>query len=131
MKMGRPLKFKSAAEISRMAEEYFTVQRLYDKPITVTGLCIALGTVRHVLDDYQAGKHDDVDPEFSMAVKKAKLVCENYAETMLFGKNPVGAIFALKNFGWTDRVQNEFSGSISLSLADSIAEARKRANGGR
>jgi|SRR6185312_1571528 len=108
---GRPLKFKSAAEITERADRYFAEQRENEEPITVTGLCIALGTVRHVLDDYQSGKHDNVDPDFSMAIKKAKLVCENYAETMLYGKTPVGAIFALKNFGWTDKIQNEHSGA--------------------
>src|SRR6185437_86813 len=92
------------------AERYFAEQREAEKPITVTGLCMALGTIRHTLDDYQSGKYDDKDPDFSMVIKKAKLVCENYAETMLYSKSPVGAIFALKNFGWTDKVQNEHTG---------------------
>jgi myosin-crossreactive antigen len=36
-------------------------------------------------------------------IKTAKMRVEHYAERMLhMGKNQTGAIFALKNFGWTD-----------------------------
>ena len=122
---GRPLKFKSAAEITEKAERYFDEQRKNKEPITVTGLCIALRTIRHTLDDYQSGKYDDKDPDFSMAVKKAKLVCENYAESRLYGNNPTGAIFALKNFGWKDKFETEHSGSIDI--ASLLDVARKRA----
>jgi len=123
---GRPLKFKSAAEITEKADKYFAAQREAEQPITVTGLCMALGVVRHTLDDYQADKYKAVDPEFSMAVKKAKLICENYAETRLYGNNPTGAIFALKNFGWKDKFETEHSGS--LDIASVLDAARKRAS---
>lgn len=127
---GRPLKFKSAAEITEKAERYFAEQRENDKPITVTGLCIALGTIRHTLDDYQSGKYDDKDPDFSTAIKKAKLICENYAEMRLYGNNPTGAIFALKNFGWTDKVQNEVMGKDGGPIQAAITvEFVKPANG--
>src|SRR5690348_2640756 len=123
---GRPLKFKSAAEITFRAEEYFAAQRDAEKPITVTGLCLALGTIRHTLDDYQSGKYDDKDPDFSEAVKKAKLVCENYAESRLYGNNPTGAIFALKNFGWTDKIQQEHSGPDGGAIQFTVTRAGQR-----
>jgi len=35
---------------------------------------------------------------------------ENYAENRLFGNNPTGAIFALKNYGWKDKREVEQTG---------------------
>ena len=123
---GRPLKFNSAFEIESIAEDYFQRQMSEDKPITITGLCIALGTFRDVLMDYQSGKYDGTDEEFSNAIKRAKLRCEEYAENQLFtGKNPASAIFALKNYGWKDRQELEHSGSVDI--AGALDAARKRA----
>lgn len=110
-KVGRPLKFSTAQEIEEQAESYFAECTAKEQPITITGLCLALGTFRDVLIDYESGKYDEQDPGFSNAIKRAKLRCENYAEKQVFtGKNPAGAIFALKNYGWSDKIQQELSG---------------------
>jgi hypothetical protein len=100
MPAGRPLKFNSAGEILKQGMEFFEKCRQQNRPITITGLCIALGTYRDVLMDYQ----DERGEEFSNAVKTLKIFCENYAEEQVFvGKNCAGAIFALKNYGWKDK----------------------------
>lgn len=106
---GRPLKFKSSADLLKKANAYFIkCLRKKNEPITITGLCMELGTFRDVLMDYQNGLYDKKDPEFSATVKSIKQVCENYAERMLFIKgNPAGPIFALKNYRWTDTQQVE------------------------
>ncbi len=97
---GRPLKFGSPQEIIDKGIAYIQSQHDQKLPVTITGLCIALGTFRDVLMDYQ----DERGEEFSNAVKALKLYCENYAEEQIFiGKNPAGAIFALKNYGWKDK----------------------------
>ena len=72
---------------------------IQSKPYTVTGLAVALDTTRDTLIDYQ--KKD----EFSDTIKRAKEMCHQYAEDSLFiGKNPIGAIFNLKNnYGWQDK----------------------------
>jgi hypothetical protein len=98
---GRPLKFKSPEEILKKAEQYFRECRKQKRPITITGLALALDTSRETLMKYEGR------PEFADAVKKVKLVCENYAETQLYGRNPTGAIFALKNYGWIDKKEIE------------------------
>ena len=49
-------------------------------------------------------------PEFVDAVKELKTHCENYAESKIYGNNPAGAIFALKNYGWTDKQTQEHTG---------------------
>ena len=64
---------------------------------------MALDTTRETLMDYE----DDRGQEFTDAVKRVKLVCENYAEMKLYGNNATGPIFALKNFGWKDKQEIE------------------------
>lgn len=63
------------------------------KPLTVTGLALALGfTSRQALLDYQGRK------DFKAIVEKAKLRIENYAEMRLYDKDGMnGARFNLQN----------------------------------
>lgn len=131
---GRPAKFKSVADLERQIERYFfscwtqkldrygtpifvkdrngkkttTPVMIQNKPYTITGLAVFLGTTRDVLIDYEAKK------DFSYTIKRAKQCCEAYAEEQLFiGRNPTGAIFNLKNnYGWNDKTQTEHSGNL-------------------
>jgi len=117
-KVGRPLKFKKPEEILNVAAKYFEEMIAKNQPITVTGLCMALDTTRDVLMDYQ----DERGEEFSNAVKKCKLVCENFAENQLYKGNPTGPIFALKNFGWKDKQE------IDLGDSEKLDEVRNKLN---
>ena len=48
-KGGRPLKFKSAAELGEKIEQYFSECEKTGEPLTVTGLALALDTTsRHL-----------------------------------------------------------------------------------
>ena len=97
-KVGRPLKFKSPTDMQKTIDEYFANCIANELPQTVSGLCLALGTYRETLLNYE---HKD---DFMDTIKTAKLRCMNYAETQMYsGKNPAGPIFALKNFGWSDK----------------------------
>ena len=73
---------------------------------------MALGTGRNVLIDYENRE------EFSNTIKRAKLLCENYAEESLFlGKNVAGAIFNLKNnYGWKEKQEIEHKGGVIINL---------------
>jgi hypothetical protein len=85
-------------------EAYFEECRESESPILITGLALALGlSGREALGEY--GRLE----EYSYTVKALKSVCENFAEARIYGNNPAGAIFALKNYGWTDRTQQEIS----------------------
>ena len=45
-------------------------------------------------------------------------------EKALHGRSPTGAIFALKNFGWTDKQDVDLSGGVKVkTLADLMIEA--------
>jgi len=99
MPAGRPRLINSPEEMLNTGYAYFNECKLNEQPILVTGLVLALGlSSRESLVEY--GKR----PEYSDAVKELKSVCENYAENRLFSNNPTGAIFALKNYGWTDKL---------------------------
>jgi hypothetical protein len=67
------------------------------RPITLSGIMLACGIyTRNTFDEY--GKKDG----FSPLVKRAKaLVAHAYEEKLSYEK-PTGAIFALKNMGWSD-----------------------------
>lgn len=117
---GRPRKYKSAAAMQKIIDEYFEGCKgepmrdadgnlIFDKygklvvinahPPTVTGLALALGfTGRQALIDYQGR------PEFADAITRAKARCEEYAEARLYDKDGAGgAKFSLScNFGWRD-----------------------------
>lgn len=80
---------------------------------TITGLCLYLGfESRQSFYDYEKRE------TFSYTIKKARLLIETEYEEMLQAGNTAGAIFALKNFGWTDRQEidqkTEISGSLSF-----------------
>jgi hypothetical protein len=82
---------------------------------TITGLCYFLGfESRQSFYDYEQKKG------FSYTIKKARLFMEQQYEEQLTAGNTIGAIFALKNFGWTDeQVQKH---DVSDGLASLMRE---------
>lgn len=121
-KIGRPRIIQSPDEMIAMAEAYFAQCQMSEQPITLAGMCYALGlTSRKSLDEY--AKRD----EFTGSVNRLKLRIEAEYESRLHASgNASGAIFALKNFGWRDKVEVEHDGNINLSLAQSIEAGRQR-----
>ena len=109
---GRPLKFKNEKELQRKIDAWLKSCKKEKRPLTITGLALALGTGRNVLIDYENRE------EFSNTIKRAKLLCENYAEESLFlGKNVAGAIFNLKNnYGWKEKQEIEHNGGVFVNL---------------
>lgn len=87
-----------------MMDKYFDECVKTEQPFTITGLALALDTTRETLLDYQK------KPEFSDTIKRGKTRVENYAEQRLYAGSPTGAIFALKNFGWSDKQEHELFG---------------------
>lgn len=80
---------------------------------TITGLALFLGfTSRQAIMNYEE------KPEFVDAIKTAKLRIEAAYEQAIFNGNAAGPIFALKNFGWTDKQEidqnSKHSGEISI-----------------
>jgi len=111
--IGRPPKFKTALDIQIEIDEYFSQTLADEMPFTITGLAYHLGfESRQSIYDYE--KHG----EFSYAIKRARLQVEKYAEDKLFSTTPTGAIFALKNHGWSDKQEIEHSGEMNINIGE-------------
>jgi hypothetical protein len=93
---GRPRKFKNARQLQSAIDAYFASNP--DHP-TMTGLALSLGFCdRQSFHDYE--KH----AKYSFTIKRARAEVEKFYEQKLIElKNPGGAIFALKNFNWSDK----------------------------
>lgn len=103
---------KGEYEESTEVDESGIKKKIYSResePHTVTGLCLYLGfSNRGSLDDYEKL------PEFSHIIKYARMRVERAYESRLHAQAPTGAIFALKNMGWTDKHEVENSGNLGL-----------------
>lgn len=116
MPAGRPRLIASPEEMLERGYAYFDECRESESPILITGLALALGICsRETLIQY--GNRS----EFTDTVKELKMVCENFAESRIYANNPTGAIFALKNYGWTDKTQQELSGPDGGPIQTSIS----------
>ena len=94
---GRPPKFETPEQLEQACGEYIEANGLN---LTITGLAMYLGfDSRQSLYDYEKR------PEFSYIIKAARLAVENSYEKSLRSVSVTGAIFALKNMGWRDKVE--------------------------
>lgn len=140
-KGGKPRMYKSVEEIQEKIDAYFEECKgtpLYDaegnpmidkfgnpimygvRPLTVTGLALALGfTSRQALLNYQ-GRAEFVD-----TITRAKAKVEQYAEERLFDKDGAnGAKFSLANNfeGWKEKQQIEADVNSDLSINITLEE---------
>lgn len=97
--------------------EYVTTEKglvlLKNNKPTVTGLAMFLGFAdRQSLYDYEKKQ------EYSCIIKKARLFVENsYEEDLRNSSLPAtGSIFALKNMGWSDKMDINHSGEIDSTV---------------
>lgn len=108
-KIGRPRIIDSPEEMRRRTDAYEQWCEDNSEPITITGLCRFMGfSSRDALGEYEkrgAG--------FADAVKRARLMVEHSYERRLDRDRPTGAIFGLKNFGWSDRMDVNFRGILA------------------
>lgn len=105
--MGRPRIWDDPELLEKEVENYFQTEV---QP-TWTGLALHLGfESRQSLNNYMD------KPEFFYPIKKALTRIENQYEKGLYGRNPAGAIFALKNFNWKDKQEVEQSGGTSITV---------------
>lgn len=84
--------------------------RVEEIPVpTITGLCYHIG-----FESRQSFYAYEQKPEFSYTVKRARLFIEQEYEEQLQVGNTVGAIFALKNFGWIDKSEQVIHGAMPV-----------------
>ena len=143
---GRPPLFESAKALQDKIDEYFkegvktkTVilgppngrDEIQVEVPTITGLCYFLGfESRQSFYDYERKEG------FSYTVKRSRLFIEQHYEELLQAGNTAGAIFALKNFDWSDKqeivqrstIQDERIDESKLSTDDlrTLAEIQRK-----
>lgn len=112
-KTGRPAKYTNPDDMTVKIEGYFDncpdTRSIYFEGqehkvpcLTITGLALHLGFCdKRSMYDYA------VKQEFSHPIKSAISRIERMYESMLHGTSPTGAIFALKNFGWRDKHEED------------------------
>lgn len=93
-----------------------------DEPLTITGLALYCGFhSREELNNLGARR-----PEFALPVKRARTVIEHQYElrvaTVESGGGVAGAIFALKNMGWTDKTEVEVRAAVLLRNVKSLPD---------
>lgn len=123
---GKPIMIKDpeAGEEIPYLDKYGQPVLIGVKPPTVTGLCLALGFYsRDALLNYQ---HDDAEnPLLADTITRAKMRCQEYAETRLYDKDGAnGAKFSLSNnFGWIER--QEINNNVNENILLESAEERR------
>ena len=116
MPAGRPPTFNNAEELQDKIDDYFVngvkkrqievgrgeSKQVIEIPIpTITGLVLHCGFAdRQSFYDYEKKE------EFTCTIKRARTLIETEYEEQLTTGNSA-AIFALKNFGWTDKSEVE------------------------
>ena len=104
---GRPMIWKDPMELSDLVAEYFNQT---DRP-TLSGLAVFLEVDRQTLYNY---KERD---QFFDIIKRATAKVESiYEERAIYENNPTGVIFALKNMGWTDRMESNQNVNGNLNI---------------
>lgn len=129
----KPL-FKSELDLRNKIEEYFFFiegeyedvdyvnllgepdkKRVYSKQPqspSLTGLALYLGfESRQSIYDYEKTS------EYSYTIKRARLMVEAAYEQALLSKYSTGAIFALKNFGWSDKMEIDNNVNLNGSIS--------------
>ena len=96
---GRPLKYQTVEELQAGIDDYFDTTP--KEEWTWTGLALHLDTSRETLREYKER------PEFVDPLKKALLKVENGYEIDLKKHGRSGTIFALKNFDWKDKSEQD------------------------
>lgn len=124
-KVGRPLKWQTREELIELINLYLDNTEVIE--YTVTGLALAIGASRQLLDDYSARE------DYGDIIKEAKLIVENAYELSLRKNGRSGDIFALKNFGWRDKQEQEIygegGGAVQHNLTvEFVGEAKPNKN---
>lgn len=113
-KTGRPAKYSEPEKMAAKIEKYFNGGAYKRKHVTQFGVTILIPTPT-ISDlvlylgfvDRQSFYDYGNKPEFSGIIKKARTMIEREYENKLHSQTCTGAIFALKNFGWIDKPQEE------------------------
>lgn len=116
----RPPIFDGPLEMQIKINQYFE-ELPEGKHPTITGLCLFLGFCsRQSFYEYEK------KPAFCYTIKTARTMIEQQYEESLMGRYTAGAIFALKNLGWSDKQELEHSGEVKGAPQIGFANTTKK-----
>ena len=106
--MGQIKKYKTGQELSEAIDKYFDTVPVNEQ--TRAGLFVFLGITKPTWYSYEKQE------EFREVIEFATLRLESKYELQLNEKSRPGDIFALKQYGWTDKqeVENKMSGGVQI-----------------
>lgn len=111
-KVGRPLKIETPEQMEKILNEYFETTE--ENKITITGICLALDLDKSNFYEYEKREgYRDI-------VKRARMIVENSYEISLRENGRTGDIFALKNFGWTDKQEIDRNTQGKVTIVNSL-----------
>jgi hypothetical protein len=111
-KVGRPLKIETPEQMEKILNEYFETTE--ENKITLTGMCLALNIDKKNFYEYEKREgYEDI-------VKRARMIVENSYEISLRENGRTGDIFALKNFGWTDKQEIDTNTQGKVTIINSL-----------
>ena len=124
VRRGAAPKYSDVEEFQEKIDDYFDsiIKRNGEwiKPPTVSGLALHLGFV-----DRRSMYHYRDKDNFYAPVKRAIAMIEMYHEEKIAeGKNCAGNIFALKNFGWSDRQEVVQKGETTIEWKETKTYAK-------
>lgn len=101
---GRPPKWVAPSLMQKAIDAFFAECEAQKRPITITGLALALDLTRQGLNEYEK------KAEFSDTIRKAKLRVTKFYEEKLTLAHASGSMFALTNLDrdhWKNRQTHE------------------------
>lgn len=118
MKVWRPAFYETNEQLEKEIDRYFNETQ--DDDIAITWLALFLWfTSRAALLNYEE------KPEFVNTIKKAKFMVELMYEKRLIKRGNGWDIFALKNFDWKDKFEND-NNNANADVTDVLTPEQKR-----
>lgn len=114
----RPLLFPDKETLDKKIDEYFLVTPKDEW--TMTWLAVFLDTSRETLREYKER------PEFVDSIKKALDKVEMWYEIDLKKKGNTWTIFALKNFDWKDKFENDNNNNNLNTDSHDLSDEQKK-----
>lgn len=105
-------KFQDKEELEDRIDLFYDMCECLNMPVTYTGLMLVLG-----LNNKNQLSSLRYHQEYGELVSAAIASVEFFYESKLSEGKPVGAIFALKNFGWSDRTDVAIADSDPQKVA--------------
>lgn len=122
---GRPANIKTKEELQEKWEKYEKECEKTGEYMNLSGFCVSFGGSRWYLQDLEERDSAQFSPTIKLIKDKISQYCIKHAQKS--EKNQALNIFLLKNYGYTDKTEQDINvkGTISLDTLLTDAEDDK------